>query len=79
MTRQDLLDEINEIIVEEYGTSITEQDTIVSSEIDSFAMTMLVSTIGDKYGIYDKQEFEELDFVSLTAKGMIDRILDANK
>lgn len=79
MTRQDLLDEINEIIVEEYGTSITEQDTIVSSEIDSFAMTMLVSTIGDNYGVYNKQEFEELDFVSLTAKGMIDRILDANK
>lgn len=79
MTREDLLAEINEIIVNEYGTPIEEEDTIVSSEIDSFAMTMLVVEIGDKYDIYSKQEFEELDFVSLTAKDMIDRVLDENK
>lgn len=79
MTREDLLAEINEIIVNEYGTPIEEEDTIVSSGIDSFAMTMLVGEIGDKYGIYGRQEFEELDFVNLTAKDMIDRVLDENK
>lgn len=79
MTREGLLAEINEIIVNEYGTPIEEEDTIVSSEIDSFAMTMLVVEISDKYGIYSKQEFEELDFVSLTAKDMIDRVLNENK
>lgn len=79
MIRQDLLDELNGMFEEEYGHAIEEKDKVVDSGIDSFAMAMILSIIGDKYGIYEKEEFEKLDFANLTVKDVIDRILDANK
>ena len=78
MNRDTLLNEINDLIESEMGNRIEESDTIVSSEIDSLGLTIVLGTIGDKYGIYDNNEFKELDFSTLTAGDVIDRILDAN-
>lgn len=75
MSRDELLNDINEkLIDEEAEHSIEECDSLVSSGIDSFGITMVIVSIDEEYEIYGQEEFKNIDFEHITAKEIIDKI-----
>lgn len=79
MTREDILDTINELIEEEHGNAVGPEDTVISSGIDSFGITMVFVELNNKYNVYGKDEFKDIDFENITAGDIIDRVLDGSK
>lgn len=75
MTRESLLEEINELLEEEHGNAISEEQALVESEIDSFGLTMVLVAIDQKYKVYPKEVFKDLPFDTITAKDVINDIL----
>lgn len=75
MTRAVLLNEINELIENEYGEPIEEHQKLIESGIDSFGLTMVVVELDQKYSIYPKEVFRNLAFEKITAESVIDDIL----
>lgn len=76
MTREELLDEINEKLEEEHAdNTITEKGALVDSGVDSFGLTMTLVDISNKYEIYPKEEFRNINFAKITAKDVIDKIM----
>lgn len=74
MNDEEILEEINELIKSEEGNSISVEDLMTASEIDSFGLTMVVISLDDKYGIWTPKELENLDFAILTPKIIIQKI-----
>lgn len=79
MNKEIVLEYINELIEEEHGKPINYEDTILSSGVDSFGLTMVLVGIDHKYNIYPKDIFASLDFAKITPKDVVDRILNGNK
>ena len=79
MNKEELLEYINELLEEEHGNPIGYTDTLVSSGIDSFGLTMVLICIDNKYKIYPKEVFATLNFAELTANDVIEKVLNGNK
>lgn len=78
-TREELLNEINKILVEENAKAIKEDDLLISSELDSFGYAVLFITISDRYNDCCMNEYvNSIDFNSYKAKDLIDRILECS-
>lgn len=79
MNKEELLEYINGLLEEEHGNLIGYTDTLVSSGIDSFGLTMVLISIDNKYKIYPKEVFATLNFAELTANDVIEKVLNGNK
>jgi aryl carrier-like protein len=75
MTRELALQRINEILAEEHGNPITYDDTLISSGIDSFGLTMVLLGVD----VYTREEFTSINFAEVTANDVIERMLNGNK
>lgn len=76
MSREEVLAYINKLIKSENGNVISEEDTIVSSGIDSLGTTIVFMELDGRYRIYPKEVFEVMDFSTITAKDIIDKVVD---
>lgn len=76
MNEEDVLHELNELIEEEHGTAIQIHDRVIDSGVDSFGITMVFVAIDNKYEVYGKEEFRKIDFSRITAKEVIEKVLD---
>lgn len=75
MTRQEVADFVNELIVEEHGDEITEETKLVDSGVDSFGLTMILVSVDAEYDVYPKDVFKEIDFANITLGKIIDDVL----
>lgn len=75
MNRQEILEFINEIIVEEHGNAVTEEQLLIECGIDSFGYAILWTSIEAKYGVvFSKEESNNIDYKTLTVRNMLDMI-----
>lgn len=77
VSEKELLDFINSSIEDEYGNSISVDDPIAGSGIDSFGVTMVLLEVNQKYPIWNSDEFGDIDFLHITPKdilGMIEKL-----
>lgn len=75
MNRQEILEFINEIIVEEHGNAVTEEQLLIECGIDSFGYAILWTSIEAKYGVvFSKEESNNIDYTTLTVRNMLDMI-----
>lgn len=78
MKKQEVLDSINSMIVEEYGNSLTMQDKLIDSGLDSLGMSLFLIQLDSKFGVLaDKQEgvseFDHLDIENLTVRDLVNK------
>ena len=74
-----LLEEINELLEEEHAESIEAEQAISSSGVDSFGLTMLLMTIGEKFKLWQEDRaFGEIDFENITPND-IQRLINESK
>lgn len=74
-----ILDEINELLDEEHANTIGWGDAIVSSGVDSFGLTMVLMTIGEKYKLWQEDKaFGKIDFQNITPND-VQRLVDEDK
>lgn len=80
MTRKEIQDIINNIIVEEHGKALEECDLLTDCGIDSFGYAMLwlglVAEIQSITGIevFNKEELKQISYDGLTVGVLIDMI-----
>lgn len=75
MNRQEILEFINEIIVEEHGNAVTEEQLLIECGIDSFGYAILWTSIEAKYGVvFSKEESNNIDYTTLTVRNMLDMV-----
>lgn len=79
MTRESILQDINDLLEEEHGDVVGYTDTLISSGVDSFGLTMVLVGIDHKYNIYPKEVFATLNFAEVTPNDVIERVLNGNK
>ena len=79
MNKEDILQYINDALEEEHGAPIGCEDTLISSGVDSFGLTMVLVNIDHKYNIYPKEVFSTLNFAEVTADDVIERVLNGDK
>lgn len=78
-TREELLNEINKILVEENAKAIKEDDLLISSELDSFGYCVLFITISAEHNDCCENEYvNSIDFKTYKAKDLIDRIIQCS-
>ncbi len=80
MKKQEILDRINEIIVEEKGNKVGPDDLFVSSELDSLGIMITLVTIDSEFPILgepseDKNEFDDLDIPNLTMRELVNKCI----
>lgn len=66
-----ILQDINEVIEEERGTSVDIEDLIIKSNLDSFAYTIFWLTLEKKYPQINQEKVLELDSNNLTVKELV--------
>lgn len=75
MNRQDILEFINEIILEEHGNAVTEDQLLIECGIDSFGYAILWISINQKYDIEEvKGTDSKIDYNTLLVSDVIDYI-----
>lgn len=75
MNRQEILEFINEIIAEEHGNAVTEEQLLIECGIDSFGYAILWTSIEAKYSVgFSKEESNNIDYKTLTVRNMLDMI-----
>lgn len=79
MNKEDILQYINDTLEEEHGNPIGYDDTLISSGVDSFGLTMVLIALDNKYKIYTKEVFASLNFAEITANDVIERVLNGDK
>ena len=83
MNRQEILEFINNIIEEEHGNRLTEEQMLIESELDSFGYAVLWTSAEYSIGVkFTAEELNKVDHKTLTVKDMIDMFkekLDENK
>ena len=73
MNRKEVLNYINEVIENEHGTTVLEEDDyIVDADIDSFGILSLFLELDRKYNAFPKKNFNAKDLVKLKVKDLID-------
>lgn len=79
MSKEKILEYINTALEEEHGEPIGYENTLISSGVDSFGLTMVLVNIDHKYNIYPKEVFSTLNFAEVTANDVIERVLNGNQ
>lgn len=51
MTKQDILDRINEIVIDEKGLKLSINGNFVDSDLDSLGVVIVIITLDDEFGI----------------------------
>lgn len=75
MNRQEILEFINDIIEEEHGNRLTENQPLVESELDSFGYAILWTSTDYTLGIkFSEEESLRVDHKDLTLGQMADMI-----
>jgi acyl carrier protein len=76
MNRSEILEFINEVILEEYGTAVSEDNLLTDCGIDSFGYAILWTSVEAKYECkLSKEVMSAVDYDKLTIKDMIDMIV----
>lgn len=76
MNRQDILEFINEIILEEHGNVVTEDQLLIECNIDSFGYAILWISINQKYDIEEvKGTDSKIDYNTLLVSDVINYII----
>lgn len=80
LTRESILEELNEIIEEEDGVATEDEDTLFKDlGLDSFGSTMFFLEVDDRYNYFKGQTKEEfmksVNWQNLRVKDIIDNIL----
>lgn len=74
MTKQEILDRINEIIEEEKGKAVPIDGKFIDSELDSLGISIALMTIDSEFPIIDDEvedELEALDIENLTMRDLV--------
>lgn len=76
MSKQEVLDAINKIIVSEYGNSLTMDCLLTDSELDSLGMTLFILQLDAKFNILkdkpaDQSDFDYLGIETLTIRYLV--------
>lgn len=80
MTRKEILEIINNIIVEEHGVPLSEENLLTECGIDSFGYAMLwLGLVAEIQGItgievFNKEELKQISYDGLTVGVLIDMI-----
>lgn len=75
MSREENLDWVNELIEEEHGTALTEDDKLIDSGADSFGITMVLLALDQRFeGKFDAKWIKSVNIDKLTVKEILDRI-----
>ena len=74
--RKEVLEFINKIIEEEHGNSLTEDNLLTYSEIDSFGYAMFWLSINQKYGIEEIKGIDNgIDYNTLLVSDVITYVI----
>ena len=68
------LEFINKILTTENAKAIKEEDLLTNSELDSFGYAILFIELDDKFGGFDKEYLNNIDYKTYTMKDLLDRI-----
>ena len=75
MTKQEILNRINEIIIEEKGSPVTIGNKFIDSDLDSLGTMIAFMTIDSEFPIFEgkdeDQAFTELDIPNLTVRELV--------
>lgn len=72
--RVDNLEFINKILTTENAKAIKEEDLLTNSELDSFGYAILFIELDDKFGGFDKEYLNNIDYKTYTMKDLLDRL-----
>lgn len=72
--RADNLEFINKILTTENAKAIKEEDLLTNSELDSFGYAILFIELDEKFGGFDKEYLNDIDYKTYTMKDLLDRI-----
>ena len=72
--RVDNLEFINKILTTENAKTIKEEDLLTNSELDSFGYAILFIELDEKFGGFDKEYLNNIDYKTYTMKDLLDRI-----
>ncbi len=72
--RADNLEFINKILTTENAKAIKEEDLLTNSELDSFGYAILFIELDEKFGGFDKEYLNNIDYKTYTMKDLLDRI-----
>lgn len=72
--RVDNLEFINKILTTENAKAIKEEDLLTNSELDSFGYAILFIELDEKFGGFDKEYLNNIDYKTYTMKDLLDRI-----
>lgn len=92
LMRRTILDKINKIIISEDGVELSENDLLISSQMDSFSYTLFWFSFLAEYKIF-KEDLEDeraedkrlndflngIDYESYRVKDLIDRVEECLK
>ena len=78
MNRAEILEVINNLIVEEHGEKITEEDSIVDSGVDSFGIIVVFTSLENMYPnfVFGTEKEMNLKYIYAPIKEIIDIILE---
>lgn len=72
MTRTDILNVINKILEEEHGETLTEEQLLIDSKIDSFGYAIFWCSLEAEYSVSLNKEVMVLDYSTFKVKDLID-------
>lgn len=73
MNRQEILEFINDVIEEEHGNRLTEDQLLIESELDSFGYAVLWTSAEYAIGVqFASEELNKVDHKTLSIKDMVD-------
>lgn len=76
MNRQDILEFINEIILEEHGNVVTEDQLLIECNIDSFGYAILWISINQKYDIEEVKGVDsKINYNTLLVSDVINYVI----
>jgi len=70
--KQDILNRLNEIVVEEKGVPVTMDSDWTDTDLDSLGTLITIATLESEYPIFEPGEgLESLDFHTLTIRELV--------
>lgn len=83
MIKQSVFDTVNKIIVSEYGNSVSMNDLLMDSGLDSLGMTLVLLQLDTLFKIFknkpeDVSEFDYLEIQTLTLRDLVNRCVSSN-
>lgn len=70
----DVLDQLNKFLKAENGNPVTLDSKWKDSGVDSFGTTMVFCDMDEKYGCFDKEWLNSVDWENLTIQDVVGRI-----